>query len=213
MADGHDTRIMLKITSPTFRIGHAASVGAAQFDHRQSVSPQQTPQRLGRGEDGPLGIPRSQQFNEVLHKRERAPGTRRGQMGDFDDLIAVNRATELVLQEPLHGQVEVTFRKERLASEADAGSALDAPGLAQLRDDGLRKRRQQGLVAIPVELLDCVFDDRPQAIGSRHHNEHCISPSRADPAGRVVDVFADGCLTSKRQDQGISLQSSGFRGG
>jgi len=28
-----------------------------------------------------------------------------------------------------------------------------------------------------------------------------------------VDVFADGCLTSRRQHQGIWLQSSGFRGG
>src|ERR1700733_14954648 len=135
MADGYDAGIVFEIMSPAFRMRHPASVGAAQFDHRQPVSPQHTPQRLGRGEDGPLGISRSQQFNEVLHKRERAPGTWRGQMGDFDDLIAANRSPELVLQEPLHGQVEVTFRKERLVSEADAGGALDTPGWAQLRDD------------------------------------------------------------------------------
>src|ERR1700730_18926115 len=113
-------------------------------------------------------------------------------MRDFDDLIAVNPAPEVVLQELLYGSVEVALRKERLVSKADAGSALDTPGLAQLRDDCMRKRREEGLVALPVELSDCVFDDRPQAIGSRHHNEHWLSPSRARPAGRVMDVFADG---------------------
>ena len=103
MAYGHDARIMFEIMSPAFRIRHPASLGATQFDHCQSVSPQQTPQRLRRGENGPLGISRSQQLNEILHKRKRAPGAWRGQMGDLDDLIAVNRAPEMVLQEPLHG--------------------------------------------------------------------------------------------------------------
>src|ERR1700722_9677536 len=104
-------------------------------------------------------------------------------MRDFDDLIAVNPAPEVVLQELLYGSVEVALRKERLVSKADAGSALDTPGLAQLRDDCPRKRRQEGLVALPVELSDCVFDDRPQAIVSRHHNEHLAIPIPCQTGG------------------------------
>ena len=189
MVDGHDAGIVFEVISPPFRIRHPASIGAAQLGHCQPASSQQTPQRLGRGENGPFGISRSQQFNEVFHEHERAPATWRRQMRDFDDLAAANRASKVVLQELLHGLVEVAFRKERLVAKADAGSALDTAGWTKLRDDCLCKRRQERLVALPVELLDRVFDDRPQAIGSRHHNEHWLSPSHArtgrSSSGRV----------------------------
>ena len=49
-------------------------------------------------------------------------------MRDLDDLIAVNPAPEVVLKDLLYGQVEVAFRKKRLVAEANASSALDAPG-------------------------------------------------------------------------------------
>src|SRR5579863_1479930 len=128
-------------------------------------------------------------------------------MGDLYDLVAANSAPELISQRPIDGQVEVALREQRLVAEPNAGSALDIAGLIELGDDDPGKRRQERAVALPVAFADCILDSRPQAIGSRHHNEHWLSPSRAEPARRVVDVFADGCLTSRRQDNGISRQS------
>ena len=61
------------------------------------------------------------------------PGHWRGQMRDLDDLIAVNRAPEVVLKDLLYGQVEVAFRKKRFVAEADTGSALDTPGMDSVR--------------------------------------------------------------------------------
>ncbi len=75
MIDGHNPWIMLKVVSPTIGIGYPASLGEAQFEHRESASLQKASQRPRGGKDGAVSLHGLQERDKLAQERQRMPPT------------------------------------------------------------------------------------------------------------------------------------------
>ena len=105
-------------------------------------------------------------------------------MTDLDNPAAFDLRTQMMFKDLLDGTIKIAFQKQRLVSEAKPGYALDGSGLRDLRNHHRCEGFEKSSVTSPIEPLDFKFDDRAQAIESRHHNEHLVIPIPCNPAPR-----------------------------